>query len=60
MKNWQILEKKMAWKDNIVIDSCVFIKLLVEETDSVDAVDFLTAVVRNNVKIIVPHLFFMK
>lgn len=44
-------------KDKIVLDSCVFSKLFLEEADSYQASALIECVIQNNIQMIVPSLF---
>ena len=44
-------------KDKIVLDSCVFSKLFLEEADSYQASALIDCVIQNNIQMIVPSLF---
>lgn len=41
----------------VVLDSSVFIKLFVEESDRMDAVELIEYINQNDIKIIAPELF---
>jgi len=44
-------------KDKIVLDSCIFSKLFLEEADSYQASALIERVIQNNIQMIVPSLF---
>ena len=48
---------KQTMPNKIVLDSCVFCKLFLQENDRQQAIDLITALAENNYDVIVPSLF---
>ncbi len=47
-------------KNKIVLDSCVFIKLFLQEHDHLDAVDLITELSQRNYQVLAPSLIFIR
>jgi len=43
--------------NNVVLDSCVFSKLFLQEPDHQDAIELITELSQRNIKVLVPSLF---